>query len=164
MNAYALSRCVMSKTCACHQRWSHCLGHVFLHPSPTGSGSQPTACGPLSQERVHFAFLQGSQRQQQHGDEKQTRTKESCSFSSWGSNCFNSANETQLGVIRKHLKLAVLIWARGKGTNSEGGTVSSGESGIPRNSKNQSNIWCSRTQENAQDGLGISMTQHLSTD
>ena len=71
-------------------------------------------------ERVHFAFLQRSQHQQQHGDGKHTRTNESGSSSNWGSKCFNSTNEVQRGVIRKCLKLAILIWTRDGGTGWEG--------------------------------------------
>ena len=113
-------------------------GHIPLdicaftpHPLAQALSQQPVVHS--LRERVHFAFLQRSQHQQQHGDGKHTRTNESGSSSNWGSKCFNSTNEVQRGVIRKCLKLAILIWTRDGGTGWEGGTVSGGESEIPGN-------------------------------
>lgn len=62
-------------------------GHIPLdicaftpHPLAQALSQQPVVRS--LRERVRFAFLQGSQHQQQHGDGKQTRTNESGSSSS----------------------------------------------------------------------------------
>lgn len=120
VNAYALLRWSMNKTYACHQWWSCSLGHVFLHPLPLLQA--------LSQEPVvhslwkEFALLCSKAANISSNVEMENRPgpMKVVSSPAEAPTRFQSANETQLGVIRKCLKLAVLIWVRGKGLTRKG--------------------------------------------
>lgn len=110
MNAYALSRCSMKKTCACHQQWSCSLGHVFLHPLPRLQAlSQKPVLHSLWKE---FILLCSKAANINSNVEMENRPgpMKVVSSPAEAPTRFQSANETQLGVIRKCLKLAVLIW------------------------------------------------------
>lgn len=109
MNACALLRWRMNKTCARHRWWSYSLGHVFLHPFPPRQAlcQEPVVhslwkefillCSKAANINSHVEMGNRPAPMKVVPSPAETPTR------------FQSANETQLGVIRKCLKLAVLI-------------------------------------------------------
>lgn len=154
MNAYALLRCSMKKTCALHQQWSCSIGHVFLHPLPRPQAlSQKPVVHSLWKE---FILLCSKAANINSNVEMENRPgpMKVVSSPAEAPTRFQSANETQLGVIRKCLKLAVLIW-EGKDWLRTGQRLQwRAGPWEPPEKKIQRIIWFSSAQENTQDEPG----------